>query len=300
MANRVRFFWVTGAAAFLTLASVAGCGDDDESTPGGGSGKGGSVGKGGTGGAKGGTGGTSGKGGTGGGTGGGGTAGQGGAGGAAGGRGGVGGTPDGGGGKTDGGGGTPDGSAGAPDGAAGTAGDGGAGAPGDSASETAAAATCTSYSAALTTNCNAAADRQYTGMQCEKTCVHFTQGTIGATSGNSLECRATKAAAASGDKANCDAAGPAGVGQCGTPCESYCTLMAAVCPTSLPDSGTCASICGALTDANMTSFSAPVGNSNTLACRIYHLANAAEQVGVNEAQRVLHCGHAAGAGPCAP
>jgi hypothetical protein len=123
-------------------------------------------------------------------------------------------------------------------------------------------------------HCTAA--RQFTSQAgCLGACVAFAQGPVGATSGNSLECRATHAAAAASAPATeCPAAGPAGDGTCGANCEGFCTVAMGVCPSQFATFTDCTTACQGFA-GNATHFTATSSSGNTFTCRLYHLGAAA-------------------------
>jgi hypothetical protein len=321
-----RTVWANGFLfAALVAATAVGCGSDDDDDGSGGSGgtagkggsagtgKGGTSGKGGASGA--GTGGSAGKGGSAGSSGKGGSSGSGGgagagtsgegSGGDAGGEAGASGTPGSGGSSGDGG-----GSGGTDAGGAGATGDGGteaggtggdsAGAGGVSGGEGGvggepAVTACDLYCDVMMATCgDSGANAQYPNeAQCLATCAVFPEGTTG----NSLGCRATHAALAAtqGVDPHCDHAGPAGVGMCGSNCESYCSLMMNICDGTFASNEACMTACSTVPENAFTNFVYPAPAGNTLACRIAHATNAAASTG---AARTNHCTHAAGAAPC--
>jgi hypothetical protein len=321
-----RTVWANGFLfAALVAATAVGCGSDDDDDGSGGSGgtagkggsagtgKGGTSGKGGSSGA--GTGGSAGKGGSAGSSGKGGSSGSGGSagtsgegsGGDAGGEAGASGTPGSGGSSGDGG-----GSGGTDAGGAGATGDGGteaggtggdaAGAGGVSGGEggvggepSVEETACELYCGVMMSTCGDSGEHaQYPDeAQCLATCAVFPEGTTG----NSLGCRATHAALAAtqGADPHCDHAGPAGVGMCGSNCESYCSLMMNVCTGTFASNEACLTACGEVPANTFTNFVYPAPAGNTLSCRIAHATNAAASTGT---ARTNHCSHAAGAAPC--
>jgi hypothetical protein len=156
---------------------------------------------------------------------------------------------------------------------------------------------CEQYCEWMDASCTAANAQYPDEAQCLQSCAAFPT-----TAGdNSLACRIGFAALASTDAANCDAAGPAGIGECGTPCEAYCNLMLAYCPHEADGASlnACMTECGTVPENNITTFSYPAPGGDTLACRIAHATNAAKDTDPNGANRLLHCNHAAGdAAPC--
>jgi len=285
MTSSLRKLLIDGCLlASVSVAIATGCGDDDDppatagtggkggtgGASGGTAGKGGAAGKGGSAGTS--TGGSSGKGGTSG-TGGGGT----------GGNSGTAGT------STGGSAGTVVGGQGGEVADSGAGGEGGAPVLG---------ATCAGYCTTLMATCGeTGANAQYpTEAQCLASCATFPTDV---TTGNSLGCRNDHAAlaATAGVDPHCDHAGPAGLGPCGGACPAYCSLMMAVCAGEFTDEAECLTACAAVPEGNFSNYVYPAPGGDTLSCRIAHATNAAAAEG---ASRMSHCGHAAGAAPCAP
>jgi hypothetical protein len=179
---------------------------------------------------------------------------------------------------------------------------GGAGGAGDEPGQAGAGgganATCQEYCDWVQTGCAAAADTQYPSEnQCLQSCAAFPQGA----GNNSFSCRAEQAALIATDVNHCDAAGPAGVGVCGSPCQAYCSLMTTYCPNEADGASlvACLAECATVPGNDLTTFVYPGAAGDTLACRIAHVTNAAADPDPNGVARLLHCNHAAGdAGPC--
>ena len=173
---------------------------------------------------------------------------------------------------------------------------------------------CTTYCTHLNTDCPAAgATGQIAMANCMGTCAAFKPGTQADTSGNTLGCRnyhlqnievrnmsaathcphtGVLGGPAAGATAVCADAAPAN-----TPCANFCALQTKICGTDAnqvtgvtnryADSAACLTACAAFTTTPEATPSATTGN--TLACRVYHVTNAAAQTtaaGVN-----THCGH---------
>ncbi len=180
----------------------------------------------------------------------------------------------------------------------GAAGESMGGAPGEGGAGGAPVALdCAQYCAWMQASCSAANQQYPDEAQCLQSCAAFPT-----TAGdNSFACRVGFAALTSTDATNCDAAGPAGIGECGTPCEAYCNLMVLYCPqeaegASLND---CLTECGTVPENNVTTYAYPVTAGDTLTCRIGHATNAAKDTDPQGANRLNHCNHASGdAAPC--
>ena len=160
-----------------------------------------------------------------------------------------------------------------------------------------AAATCAGYCTTLMAACGeTGVNSQYpTDAQCLASCTAFPTD---ATTGNSLGCRFDHAAlaATAGVDPHCDHAGPAGLGPCGGACPGYCSLMMEICAGEFTDEAACLAECATVPEGNFANYVYPAPAGDTLSCRIAHATNAAAAEG---ATRTTHCGHAAGATPCA-
>jgi hypothetical protein len=135
---------------------------------------------------------------------------------------------------------------------------------------------------------------------CTDACAGFGWATGSSTdaSGNTLGCRIDHALLATGSAtaAQCRDAGPVGFTVCGTTnCDDFCNADVAVCGTmAYADLATCLSVCAGWTDSSNPDLSSPSGQ---LACRVYHLTNAA-----HAGAAAGHCPHtsAGGGGVCPP
>ena len=181
------------------------------------------------------------------------------------------------------------GGAGATGGSGGAAGTGGAaGMGGMGGAGGAAAFDCNAYCTDIMANC-AGADQQYADMgSCMGACANLpSDGMAGATSGNTMQCRAYHTSAAKMAPAmHCVHAGPSGAGVCGTICESFCALATATCATEWPDAAACATACAAWTPAGMP-YNNTFTSGDTTECRLYHLSVAA----TDAAAATMHCMH---------
>ena len=152
---------------------------------------------------------------------------------------------------------------------------------------TAAAPTCASYCAAVMANCTGANAQYSSEAACLGTCSAYAQGTTGATSGNTLSCRAYHAGAAPADAAlHCPHAGPAGDGACGGNCEGFCAVAVAKCSTQFADVPTCTTACTAF-PMSTAHYTDATTSGNSFACRMYHLSVAA----TDAASATTHCPH---------
>jgi hypothetical protein len=170
--------------------------------------------------------------------------------------------------------------------------------------------TAQAYCDTIQAACTSANAQYPNANQCLATAAEFPMGASSEEmTGNTLGCRIYHAqnAMITGDVAtHCPHAGPAGnkidltVGQCGTPCESFCTLAIKTCGTDAnpltgvtnryADMGTCMTACTGF--AKTPAFVSPAPNGDTMACRVYHVTNAANFKALNMAGPWnTHCGH---------
>ena len=153
------------------------------------------------------------------------------------------------------------------------------------------AATCATYCAKIATNCSGATHEQYPNTDaCLGACAALTQGTAGATAGNTLECRFYHAGAAAADPGvHCSHAGPSGAGVCGSDCESYCAIDLNACTganAAFATLGDCTTACASFPSLT-TSYVDQSTSGNTFSCRMYHLSVAAS----SSANATTHCPH---------
>jgi hypothetical protein len=151
---------------------------------------------------------------------------------------------------------------------------------------------CETYCDRTMANCTGS-NAQYSGSDtCMASCTHFPEGTLADTSGNTLGCRIYHAGNAATDPTtHCIHAGPSGGGACGNPCDGFCSLVVAECPTQYPSASDCATVCA--TYATTPPYSAAVTGGDDLSCRIYHATAAS-------VDPTTHCPHTGsdGGGVC--
>jgi hypothetical protein len=157
---------------------------------------------------------------------------------------------------------------------------------------------CLDYCNTVQTSCTGKSAQYASQVACLAVCEQLPAGTVGATSGNSVQCRVGRAqlAATTGEPANyCFSAGPGGGGVCGTDCDAYCTLMTAKCPTELGNLAQCRTSCSLVPDLSLPPtnlrYDASQQSGDSLQCRLFHVSAAS-------VDPVGHCGHAAGDTPC--
>ncbi len=164
---------------------------------------------------------------------------------------------------------------------------------GTGATDAGTAMTCAIYCAAVTANCTGA-NAQYVNLDsCLGSCAGLSQGNIGATAGNNLECRGYHAGAPAQSNAglHCPHAGPSGAGTCGSDCEGFCAINLAACTggnVAFATLNDCTTACTAFPSSAITNYNDSTTSGNTYACRMYHLSVAATAGG---AQAATHCSH---------
>ena len=152
---------------------------------------------------------------------------------------------------------------------------------------TAVAPTCASYCTAIMANCTGANSQYSNQAACLGSCSAMTQGMTGATSGNTLSCRAYHADAAPTDAAlHCPHAGPAGDGACGANCDGFCAIAVAKCSGQFATLAACTTACTGFPTVTARYTSATT-SGNSFACRMYHLSVAA----TDATSATTHCGH---------
>ena len=165
-------------------------------------------------------------------------------------------------------------------------------------------ATCDSYCALVMTNCQEGNQQYGTTEACVAYCETWSQmpqGDVGATSGNSIECRNYHAGVAGGSAAeaatHCAHAGPSGGDVCGSWCANYCDLATQNCTGDnkvFDNSDDCALACAKFAaDGDVNAV-----DGDSVQCRIYHLGVAGSDLaGGSDA---THCKHGAidGGGVC--
>jgi hypothetical protein len=134
-------------------------------------------------------------------------------------------------------------------------------------------ADCSTYCNAIQGACIGGNAQYGSVATCVAACMKLPAGTTGATSGNSLACRATHTQLALTDPStHCVHAGPSGGATCGTACEGFCAIAAAACPVEYP-AASCATDCAALPSA--PPYNAAITTGDTLECRLYYATLAA-------------------------
>jgi hypothetical protein len=154
---------------------------------------------------------------------------------------------------------------------------------------------CERYCALVMDNCGAAFPQYESVENCLGVCRRLPLGEPGSELGNSVHCRLRNAELAPAEPPTyCSVAGPSGGGVCGTPCESFCTLMQQACPSGFYQDGVaCATSCESLPD--LGSFTTDPAHDNYegghVQCRLYHVTAAILDPS-------FHCPHAFGEAPC--
>jgi hypothetical protein len=164
--------------------------------------------------------------------------------------------------------------------------------------------TCASYCSQLATTCSGDNAQFASDAACMATCAKYPPGALADTTGNSLGCRiyhignATKTGM---PEVHCNHAGLAGgkiapvpVGgtpdtHCADPCTNFCAASVAICgtgantATQFTDNAACMTACAAWDRTAAFNVVTPV-EGNNLACRMYHLTQAATDA-------ATHCAH---------
>lgn len=157
---------------------------------------------------------------------------------------------------------------------------------------------CATYCTEISTACTAA-NQQYNPalMNCAATCAKFAMGTGTDMAGDTLGCRLWHiqniTVRAQPAATHCAHAGPAGAalaaatGVCGAnACANFCKLQVSVCGTAqYASEAECNTMCAGF--AKTPEYNAATTSGNTLACRVYHITNAA----VSAAAATTHCPH---------
>ncbi|HEX4339068.1 MAG TPA: hypothetical protein VH062_24340 [Polyangiaceae bacterium] len=128
---------------------------------------------------------------------------------------------------------------------------------------------------------------QYADMDtCLAVCGKIPEGEAHEPGGNTIGCRETQAgyALVGEPELYCDKAGPGGGGTCGTDCQSYCNLFAAICSDQYDPLPDCEESCKALrVDPVFNPVASYMGD--TLNCRLVHISAAS-------LDPTTHCQHA--------
>jgi hypothetical protein len=156
------------------------------------------------------------------------------------------------------------------------------------------ALTCDTYCDTITTACPAPRLQYESRGACMALCATMPVGTLQDQSGDTLGCRLALATQISWTgEGDCAAAGPAGAGQCGGDCDSFCQGALLVCPSDFASAADCLQKCNALPSCEPYSVPSTPPDTNSVQCRIYHLTAATLDPGT-------HCPHVAGNGFCRP
>ncbi len=161
------------------------------------------------------------------------------------------------------------------------------------------ALSCDSYCNTVQAGCTGVDAVYFSLDACTKLCPFMTLGDVNDQMKNTVGCKQVlgELAKSNGDVEGCKGAGPAGNGLCGTNCESYCSLLGAICPNELTSHfGTaeqCLMDCKNIPDTmTYTAVDNTLPTDDSIQCRIRHLNSAA--IGAAS----THCMHAVGVGQC--
>jgi hypothetical protein len=168
---------------------------------------------------------------------------------------------------------------------------------GTAAGDTDASPLCQQYCDVVAANC-VGTDAQFASpLACLSVCALLPPGTPGDTSGNTVECRLSRAqlAATTGEPSNyCFSAGPGGAGSCGSNCDGFCAVMTQKC-TQLGDDAACLQACAEVPDLSLgtpkQNYNIAMMDGDSLQCRLFHVSAAS-------VDPVTHCIHAAGQAVC--
>ena len=178
---------------------------------------------------------------------------------------------------------------------------------------------CPTYCATIAANCTGANTQYQDDAHCAAACAKLPPGAAATeTSGNTRGCRiyhAQNAMVLNDATTHCPHAGPGGAAisaatpapsVCGDACTSFCTLEIATCgsldapiagvPAQYQNAAACMTACGGFNKMKTLVAGATNSSGDSLACRIYHITNAA----ISAANAVTHCPHTAATptGPC--
>jgi hypothetical protein len=156
---------------------------------------------------------------------------------------------------------------------------------------------CLSYCDTVMAGCTGTNAQYASPTACLLVCEKLPAGTPGATSGNNVECRNSRAALAlsTGEGANyCFTAGPGGGGVCGEDCDGYCSVMMASCrdfATLSQCTADCSIVPNLAQSPVVQTYNTSMQSGNTVQCRLFHVT-------ASTLDPALHCDHASGATPC--
>jgi hypothetical protein len=173
---------------------------------------------------------------------------------------------------------------------------------------------CPTYCSTIAANCTGANTQYQNDDHCTATCAKFDKGTSADMGGqNTLGCRlyhAQNAMISAMPDVHCPHAGPGGAAistanpqpaVCGDACTSFCSLEISICgsldapltgiPAQYQNMAACMTACGGATTGFNKSKPLVAGATNSsgdsLACRLYHLTNAA----ISASNATTHCPH---------
>jgi hypothetical protein len=148
---------------------------------------------------------------------------------------------------------------------------------------------CSEYCTLVAEACQDKHQVYTTEATCLGVCELLEKGTDLEPVGNTVECRIAQAKLSLREPAeHCPLAGPGGGGVCGSDCEAYCQLFAAVCEPEFREQADCVRACDGLTD--QTRFDVQADHEgDTIECRLVHVSSAT-------VEPETHCAHA----PLAP
>ncbi|MEO5727355.1 MAG: hypothetical protein ABI134_10525 [Byssovorax sp.] len=158
---------------------------------------------------------------------------------------------------------------------------------------------CVDYCSQVMTSCVDLDTVYASEAVCLAICAKLPPGSPGTPTGNTLACRAEQArlAETTGEvKLYCPPAGPGGgagvdggAPLCGSNCDGFCLLMAAICPAAFPTIAACMDTCSSVPDVG--GYNVTQMDGDTIQCRLYHVSAATQAWEV-------HCPHALGVVHC--
>jgi hypothetical protein len=175
----------------------------------------------------------------------------------------------------------------------GSGGNGGGGGSGGGAGGGSGAATCAGYCTDIMGTCTGSVAQFPTMESCLGACAAYPQGAVGATTGNSLECRNNFLHDTGLTTAmRCPSSGPTGAnGSCGVgDCEAFCTIAQTACTGANQQFNNvtqCTNACGGYAMNMVQDYNDNTMSGNSFACRMYHLSVAAS----SSANATTHCPH---------
>lgn len=153
---------------------------------------------------------------------------------------------------------------------------------------------CETYCETVNTHCTDELEVYQNDAICLALCQTMEEGEPDDSDVDTVHCRLNQAIAAdtTGEpEEHCPFAGLGGGEVCGNNCDALCRAMLEVCPDEWASNTACLEDCDGLED--LLGYNTTLNSGATVQCRTWH-------VGAATQAQTPHCGHAAGASPCAP